>query len=92
MRPLACLFAFFLAVLPLSAKDGHAQDKVEIDLALAMAIDISGSIDADEAKLQRQGYVMAFRDPAVVKAILAGPNGRIAVAYFECRTPTCRSC
>ena len=67
-----------LLVLPAAA-----QDKKEIDLAFAMAIDISGSIDPDEAKLQREGYVQAFRDPAIVKAILSGPNGRIAVAYYE---------
>jgi hypothetical protein len=47
------------------------------------ASDISGSIDPDEARLQREGYVQAFRDPVVVKAILGGPNGRIVVAYFE---------
>lgn len=79
MRLLACL----CALLAIAALPVRAQEKVEIDLALAMAIDISGSIDPDEAKLQRQGYVTAFRDPAIVKAILAGPNGRIAVAYFE---------
>jgi uncharacterized protein DUF1194 len=60
-----------------------AQDRKEVDLALAMAIDISGSIDPDEAQLQRQGYVQAFRDPVIVKAILGGSNGRIAVAYYE---------
>jgi hypothetical protein len=78
MRPLACLLA-----LAFTATSAAAQDRKEVDLALAMAIDISGSIDPDEAKLQRQGYVMAFRDPVIVKAILGGPNGRIAVAYFE---------
>ncbi|MBV8392327.1 MAG: DUF1194 domain-containing protein [Alphaproteobacteria bacterium] len=78
MRPLACLFALLLAVLP-----ARAEDKLDVDLALAMAIDISGSIDPDEAKLQRQGYVQAFRDPVIVKAILGGANGRIAVAYYE---------
>jgi len=72
--------AAFLLLLALPAA---AQDKKEVDLALAMAIDISGSIDPDEAKLQREGYVMAFRDPVVIKAILGGPNGRIAVAYYE---------
>ena len=46
-------------------------------------IDISGSIDPDEAKLQREGYVKAFRDPVIIKAILGGSHGRIAVAYFE---------
>jgi hypothetical protein len=60
-----------------------AQEKKEVDLALALAIDISGSIDPEEARLQREGYVMAFRDPAVVRGILDGPNGRIAIAYFE---------
>src|SRR5471030_2353416 len=78
MRPLACLFGLFLAALPVAA-----QDKPDVDLALAMAIDISGSIDPDEAKLQREGYVLAFRDPIVVKAILGGAHGRIAVAYYE---------
>src|SRR6266851_1386222 len=69
MRSLACLFALLLVALPAAA-----QDKKEVDLALAMAIDISGSIDPDEAKLQREGYV---------RAILGGPNGRITVAYYE---------
>ncbi|MEA2852942.1 MAG: hypothetical protein QOE02_2961 [Rhodospirillaceae bacterium] len=79
MRPLACLLAFVL----LAAQPAAAQDRKEIDLALALAIDISGSIDPDEAQLQRQGYVEAFRDPVIVRAILGGPNGRIAVAYYE---------
>jgi hypothetical protein len=78
MRPLACLFALLVAALPV-----RAQDKKDVDLALALAIDISGSIDPDEAHLQRQGYVDAFRDPVIVKAILGGANGRIAVAYYE---------
>ena len=78
MRSLACLFALLLVVLPAAA-----QDKKEVDLALAMANDISGSIDPDDAKLQREGYVKAFRDPVIVRAILGGPNGRIAVAYYE---------
>lgn len=60
-----------------------AQDRKEVDLALALAIDISGSIDPDEARLQRDGYVQAFRDPVIIKAILGGSHGRIAVAYYE---------
>jgi hypothetical protein len=67
----------------LLAAPAAAQDKKEVDLALALAIDISGSIDPDEAKMQREGYVQAFRDPVIVKAILGGSHGRIAVAYFE---------
>jgi Protein of unknown function (DUF1194) len=71
-----------LLAVPVTAP-ANAQDRKEVDLALAMAIDISGSIDPDEAKLQREGYVQAFRDPVIVKAILGGSHGRIAVAYYE---------
>jgi hypothetical protein len=76
-------FLRLAALLLLLAAPAKAQDRKDVDLALAMAIDISGSIDPDEAKLQREGYVQAFRDPVIIKAILGGPNGRIAVAYYE---------
>ncbi|MGE4079798.1 MAG: DUF1194 domain-containing protein, partial [Reyranella sp.] len=72
-----------IALVLLLAGPVAAQDRKEVDLALVLAIDISGSIDPDEAKLQREGYVQAFRDPVIVKAILSGNHGRIAVAYFE---------
>jgi hypothetical protein len=72
-----------ISLVLLLATPAAAQDRKEVDLALAMAIDISGSIDPEEAKLQREGYVMAFRDPVIVRAILGGANGRIAVAYYE---------
>ena len=78
MRPLACLIALLLC-----SATAIAQERKSVDLALALAIDISGSIDPEEAHLQRQGYVQAFRDPVIVKAILGGANGRIAVSYFE---------
>lgn len=54
-----------------------------VDLVLALAIDVSGSIDPDEAQLQREGYIDAFRNPRVIRAITGGAFGRIAVAYFE---------
>lgn len=72
-----------VAFVFLLASAASAQDRKEVDLALALGVDISGSIDPDEAKLQREGYVQAFRDPVIVKAILGGANGRIAVAYYE---------
>lgn len=81
-----CSLAFGLA---LGSAAGHGQApssgraQIEVDLELALAIDISGSIDHEEARLQRQGYARALRDPAVVRAILGGYHGRIAVTYFE---------
>src|SRR5882757_9815506 len=72
-----------LFALLLIAPPAIAEDRPGIDLALAMGIDISGSIDPDEARLQREGYVQAFNDPEIRRAILGGYNGRIAVAYYE---------
>ncbi len=54
-----------------------------VDLELVLAVDVSGSVDADEAKLQRQGYADALRDPDIHKAIRAGILGRVAITYFE---------
>jgi hypothetical protein len=54
-----------------------------VDLELVLAIDVSGSIDVEEAQLQREGYVQAFLDPILIRTIMDGPYGRIAVAYFE---------
>jgi hypothetical protein len=59
----------------------HAQARV--DLELVLAVDVSLSMDMDEQRLQRDGYVAAFRDPEVWRAIGAGANGRIAVTYIE---------
>lgn len=48
-----------------------------------MAVDISGSVDEGEARLQRDGYRAALTDPGVLAAATGGPNGAIAVAYVE---------
>ncbi len=55
----------------------------EVDLLLVMAVDVSRSIDAEEAQMQRQGYRDAMSDPRVLAAIRSGPTGAIAVAYVE---------
>lgn len=60
-----------------------ARERVAVDLELVLAVDVSLSIDAGEARLQRDGYVAAFRDPQVLEAIQGGILGRIAVTYFE---------
>lgn len=54
-----------------------------VDLELVLAIDVSGSIDEEEAILQRQGYIAAIKDERVVGAIKSGYLGRIAVTYIE---------
>jgi hypothetical protein len=54
-----------------------------VDLQLVLAVDVSGSMDFNEQRIQRQGYVDAFRHQEVLSAIRSGPYGRIAVTYVE---------
>lgn len=54
-----------------------------VDLELVLAVDVSRSIDEAESALQRDGYVRAFRDPEIIRAIRHGILGRIAVTYIE---------
>ncbi len=65
-----------------------ARAQTRVDLALALTVDVSLSMAEDEARLQRGGYAMAFRDPRVVAAILGGRLGRVAVTYIEWSSTT----
>jgi len=60
-----------------------APGAAQVDVALVLAVDMSGSMDLDEARVQRMGYVEALRHPDFINAVTAGLNGRIAIAYFE---------
>lgn len=64
---------------PASARGGAT----EVDVELVLAVDISYSMDMEEQRLQREGYIEALRSPEVLKAISQGAIGRIAVTYFE---------
>lgn len=55
----------------------------EVDLELVLAVDVSFSMDEDEQRLQRLGYVEAIRSAEVLAAIKDGIHGKIAVAYME---------
>jgi hypothetical protein len=72
-----------LCLAGLTVCGAAAAQPVEVDLQLVLAVDVSRSMDADEQRLQRLGYVEAFRHPAVIKAIQAGVIGRIAVTYVQ---------
>jgi Protein of unknown function (DUF1194) len=54
-----------------------------VDIALVLAVDVSRSVDPDEARLQREGYLTALVHPRVLQAIRSGTQGRIAVTYVE---------
>ena len=71
-----------LASLMLVTLGGRAAAE-PVDLELVLAVDISGSVDEDEARLQRQGYIQAINHPAVMTAIQSGFHKRIALTYVE---------
>ncbi|MCA3352128.1 MAG: DUF1194 domain-containing protein [Roseomonas sp.] len=68
------------AVLAVSSR---ARAEEPVDVALVLAVDVSRSIDEDEAKLQREGYREAVSDPAVLAAIRGGMIGAIGLVYIE---------
>ena len=72
-----------LALLSIVAltQSGLAQTRVDVELVLA--VDTSRSMDFDELKIQREGYAKALEHPAVTSVFSMGPEGRIALAYFE---------
>ncbi len=71
------------ACLCLLFPSGGSAEERKVDLELVLAADISGSMDLQEAALQRQGFVEALRHPDVIQAIRRGRLGRIAVTYME---------
>lgn len=75
------LFPVMMTAL-LAGLPGMAQ-ALDVDLELVLAVDVSGSIEMDEAELQREGFVQAFRNEAVIRAVTSGEHKRIAVTYIE---------
>ncbi len=76
---LRMLFALLLAAAPVRAAD--------VDLQLVLAVDASGSVNTFRFELQKQGYVAAFRDPRVQKAIAGGANQAISVTMLQWTGP-----
>jgi hypothetical protein len=66
----------------LAASPAHAQPE-PVDVLLVLAVDVSRSIDEDEARLQREGYRSAVSDPRVVEVVRRGMIGAIGLAYVE---------
>jgi hypothetical protein len=56
---------------------------VPVDVELILAVDVSYSMDMDELAIQREGYAQAIMSKEFLQALKTGPNGKIAVTYFE---------
>jgi hypothetical protein len=73
-------YLLFLSALAFSRAEARG---AAIDLELVLAVDVSGSIDARESALQREGYLAAIRSPEFAAAVRAGSLARIRLAYVE---------
>ena len=73
------LLTALAAALPLALR----AQPVEVDVELALMVDVSRSMDASELEIQRRGYAEAIASDEVVGAILNSFTGAIAVTYVE---------
>jgi hypothetical protein len=55
--------------------------RAEVDVALVLAVDSSGSISQDRLLMQMRGYTSALRHPSFIEAVRGGNHGRIALTY-----------
>jgi Protein of unknown function (DUF1194) len=60
-----------------------AVESVTVDVALVLAIDVSGSVSQGRIMLQRQGYSDALCHPGFLEAVRSGPTGRVALTFVQ---------
>jgi hypothetical protein len=72
----------FAAPAP-SANFAQQSGALEVDVELALAVDISFSMDPEEQELQREGYINALTSNEFLRALKEGIYGKIAITYLE---------
>ncbi len=72
--------ALFLAA-PLSF--GTAVRGQDVDVAIALAADVSRSVDQEEFELQRRGYAAAVTSPRFLSAVRSGLHRAVALCFIE---------
>src|SRR5260370_29164757 len=84
-RSLPYFLAYFLAgAILLASGLAAAVAQNNVDLALVLAVDTSGSVDAVRFDLQKRGYVPAFRHAHAPHAIRSSPSQAIAGTMLHC--------
>ncbi len=77
-------FVLFAALILLTHfKSPAMAQAVEVDLELALLVDVSRSMTERELEIQRRGYAEALRDPEIFEAVQTGLLQRIALTYIE---------
>src|SRR4051812_18284380 len=79
MRP--SLRALVYLVLLASAHPSTSWAAEKVDVVLLLASDVSRSITDEKFALERRGYAEALTDKRVLRAIVEGSCGQIAVAF-----------
>jgi len=74
-----CLAAALVAALFLGSRQASAQ----ADVALVLAVDVSGSVSDARFKLQREGIAGAIDSDAFAQAVLGGVNRTVEIAVVE---------
>ena len=74
------LFIFLIAALADAAA-------AECRQALALGLDVSGSVDSEEYRLQLDGLAAALQHPEVVEALLSMPAHPVELAVYEWSGP-----
>ena len=72
-----------LLAVPWLSSPAAASGPQAVDVALVLAIDVSGSVNDERYQLQRDGYARAFSSDAVANAVRAGADQAIAVTLVE---------
>lgn len=81
LRWIAAFFALLAGTLV--QPWGGLGQQAEVDVALVLAIDVSYSVDANEHRLQMEGFGQALQSEAVRDAIKSGERQKIAVVVFQ---------
>ena len=66
---------------------GPAHADTSCRQALALGLDVSGSVDLREYRLQLDGLVTALNDPEVVSRLLAMPDAPVSLLVYEWSGP-----
>ena len=85
MRPIGRRGVLALAVLVSSGLAGLACARAAepVDLLLALAMDVSRSMEQPKFLLQREGYAAAITNPQVLAAIRSGAHQKIAICFID---------
>jgi hypothetical protein len=79
LATLVMLMSLSGATAPMLAQAGGG----EVDVELVLAVDTSRSMDFEEVRIQREGYVEALKHREFIDAVRSGLIGKIAITYFE---------